>query len=192
MSKAAKRPFTLFQRSESKNWSVRFSVNGKQVRKSLGTEDRAEAEQLAYQIWGEANYRSQNGLSVEAVNFSIMAEKFIEKIVEEAERGERSPYHANDWPPIIRRYLVGFFGDRPMDAITDADLERYIEWRKRYWTTGPGKDISFIHYERNGRKLRRRPKREVPSVSRQRGELVVVRAVFDQAAKSLRPEWGAR
>ncbi|WP_024587590.1 site-specific integrase [Aliihoeflea sp. 2WW] len=176
MSKTSKRPFTLFQRT---------SLGGKQVRKSLGTDDEQEAEQLAYQAWGEAHYRSKHGLQLEATAFSVVAEKFIEKMQAEAERGERSPYHKNDWPPIIRRYLIGFFGDRSVDGIRDADLERYLEWRKHYWSTGPGKDIPYIEYERDGKKLRRQPKRDVPSISRQRGELVAVRALFDQLAR-----WG--
>lgn len=185
MRQPASPPFTLFQRKGTKNWSVRFSIKGRQIRKSLETDDERKAERKAYEIWAEASYRVKNGLEPTAMPFSKMAEAYIEQILKEAERDERSPHQARDWPPVIRRYLVGFFGERPVDGITEADLERYVEWRRTYWTEGPGKDVSHIRYERNGRTLKRSVRREVPSLSRQRGELVIVRALFSQAAK-----WG--
>ncbi|SCD22738.1 tyrosine-type recombinase/integrase [Brucella inopinata] len=183
--KHSKPPFTLFQREGSRSWNVRFSLGGKQIRKSLETDDEHEAQRRAYEIWGEASYRVKNGLTANVKVFSTVAAEFIELIKQEAGRAERSQYHPRDWPPVIERYLIGFFGDKPIDTIKEPDIERYKEWRRTYWTTGPGKDIKYIRYERNGRILRRSPRREVPSVSRQRGELVIVRALFEQSMK-----WG--
>lgn len=160
-------------------------MQGRQIRKSLETEDPREAERKAYEVWAEAGYRAKNGLNAVAMPFAKMAETFIEQLLTEVGRGERSEHHRRDWPPVIRRYLVGFFGDRPVDGIGEPDLERYLEWRRQYWLSGPGKDIEHIHYERGGRSLKRSVTREVPSVSRQRGELVIVRALFQQATK-----WG--
>ena len=184
-TKQPKQPFTLFQRSGGAIWSMRFSAGGKQIRKSLETEDRDEAHHRAYQIWSEANYRVKNGFTAVVRPFSEVAEEFIKLVIAESERGDRSEYHPRDWPPVIRRYLIGFFADKPIDTIREPDIERYVEWRRTYWTTGPGKDIEFIYYERGGKFLKRSPKYEVPSLSRQRGELVIVRALFQQALK-----WG--
>ncbi|MEJ5080592.1 tyrosine-type recombinase/integrase [Ochrobactrum sp. MYb379] len=181
--KQSKLPFTLFQRYGSRSWNVRFSLGGKQIRKSLETDNEHEAQRRAYEIWGEASYRVKNGLTASVKTFSAFAEEFIELIKQESERGERSQYHPRDWPPVINRYLVGFFGDKPIDTIKEPDIERYKEWRRTYWITGPGKDTQYIHYERNGRLLRRSARHEVPSVSRQRGELVIVRALFEQSMK---------
>lgn len=164
---------------------MRFSMGGKQIRKSLETDNADEARHRAYEIWGEANYRVKNGLTATVRPFSVVAEEFISLIILESERNERSEYHPRDWPPVIRRYLVGFFGDKPIDTIREPDIERYMEWRRQYWVSGPGKDIEFIRYERNGRILRRSAQHEIPSISRQRGELVIVRALFQQSVK-----WG--
>ena len=120
---------------------------GQQIRKSLETDNRAEAERKAYEVWAEASYRTKNGLNAMAMPFATMAEKFIEQVLLEVERGERSEHHRRDWPPVIRRYLIGFFGERPVDGIGEPDLERYVEWRRQYWVTGPGKEIEHIHYE---------------------------------------------
>jgi len=184
-AKQPKQPFTLFQRPGGTIWSVRFSAGGKQIRKSLETDNYDEAHHRAYQIWGEANYRVKNGLTATVRPFHEVAEEFIKLVETESERGDRSEYQPRDWPPVIHRYLVGFFGDKPIDTIREPDIERYIEWRRTYWTAGPGKDIQYIRYERGGKILRRSARHEVPSVSRQRGELVIVRALFQQALK-----WG--
>jgi integrase len=184
-AKQPKQPFTLFQRPGGTIWSVRFSAGGKQIRKSLETDNYDEAHHRAYQIWSEANYRVKNGLTATIHPFHQVAEEFIKLVESESERGDRSEHQPRDWPPVIRRYLIGFFGDKSIDTIREPDIERYIEWRRSYWTTGPGKDIEYIRYERGGKILRRSAKHEVPSISRQRGELVIVRALFQQALK-----WG--
>ncbi len=69
----------------------------------------------------------------------------------EVERGDRPAYHARDIPPVIRRYFIEFFGKKDIDAIAERDITRYLEWRKDYWITGPGKDITEIRYIRKGR-----------------------------------------
>ncbi len=61
-----KQPFVLFQRAGTRNWFMRFSMGGQQIRKSLGTEHEAEAQRLATEIWHEANYRNKNGLLPQA------------------------------------------------------------------------------------------------------------------------------
>lgn len=185
MLASAQKPFSLFQRPNSANWSVRFSSGGKQIRKSLETSDPVEAERRAYKVWAEANYRVENGLTVTVKPFRIVAGEFIDQVRNESERGERSEYHPRDWPPVIERYLVGFFGDKPIDTIREPDLERYIEWRRNYWVSGPGKDIEYIRYERGGKILRRAARHEIPSLSRQKAEMVIVRALFQQATR-----WG--
>ena len=116
MLASAQKPFSLFQRPNSTNWSVRFSLGGKQIRKSFETADPAEAERRAYKVWAEANYRVGNGLTATARSFQQAAEEFIAQVRNESERGERSEYHPRDWLPVIERYLVGFFGEKPIDS----------------------------------------------------------------------------
>ncbi|KQO79016.1 tyrosine-type recombinase/integrase [Rhizobium sp. Leaf262] len=185
MLQRTKQPFALFQRPGGTIWSVRFSAGGKQVRKSLETENFEEAHHKAYQIWSEANYRVKNGFTPVVRPFSEVAEEFIKLVIAESERNDRSEYHPRDWPPVIRRYLVGFFANKPIDTVREPDIERYMEWRRNYWVSGPGKDIEFIRYERNGKILRRSARHEIPTISRQRGELTIVRALFRQTVK-----WG--
>jgi hypothetical protein len=85
-----KTPFTLFQREGTQNWSMRYSLGGKQYKKTLGTADENEALDKAYEIWHEQSFRAKQGLSLESHAFSAVAEEFIERITAEAERDERS------------------------------------------------------------------------------------------------------
>lgn len=165
---------------------MRYSIGGKQYKKTLGTADEDQALQRAYEIWHEQNFRNKQGLSLDSHPFVEVAEEFIEKIVAEAERDERSKYHPIYWPPIIRRFPVGYFSDRPIETITTADIERYLEWRKTYWTTGPGLQVRTIRCEReDGRVFIRPAPRRVAALSTIKGEMVIIREMFDQAAK-----WG--
>ena len=179
-------PFTLFQREGTRNWSMRYSLGGRQIKKSLKTANYDTAVQLAHEIYHEQKYRHKQGLSLVHHAFCEVAEEFIEKVCVEAERGERSHYHPTLWPPIIRRFSVAYFESKAIDLITTADVERYIEWRKTYWTSGPGSKIQKIHCEReDGRVFSRPAPRKVAALSTIKGEMVIIRELFDQAAR-----WG--
>lgn len=183
--KQAKAPFVLFQR-DGTNWSMRYTMDSRQIRKSLGTSDETEARRLANEIWHEQNYRLKHGLSIVEHAFNEVAEEFIKRVEEEAERKERSADHAYFWPPKIRRFLIGYFGQKPIDKITSPDIERYLEWRKTYWTSGPGSDINEIRVEReSGRVFSRPAPRKIPSLSTIKGEMVIIRSLFQQAVR-----WG--
>jgi integrase len=180
-----KQPFVLFQRDRT-NWSMRYTINGRQIRKSLGTTDEVEAYRLANEIWHEQNYRLKQGLSAKEHSFKEAAEEFIAQIELEAARKERSSDHVKYWVPKIRRFLIGYFGDKPIDRISPAEIERYLEWRKTYWTSGPGTEIDEIRCERaDGRIFSRPVPQKVASISTIKGEMVIIRSLFQQAAR-----WG--
>lgn len=188
VANAANQSFQIFRRAGSSRWWVRFSIKGQgQFRLSLGTDDEGEAFRKAQQQWFEANYRAKQGISAVGKTFAQVAEEFIEQIEREAERGERREQEVKASKAIVQRYFIPFFGSRPTDSIADKDVIRYLEWRKSYWTTGPGKDINFIEYQRGGKTLRRpvNDMRRLASPSSQRSEGVVLRQLFRQAAR-----WG--
>ncbi len=77
-----------------------------------------------------------------------------------------------------------FFENTPIDRITEADVDRYRDWRRTYWTRGPGAKRTYIEYQRNGKIIRSpRPKMKLPAKSTLASEDVVLRAVFDRACK---------
>ncbi|MDB5644683.1 MAG: integrase family protein, partial [Methylobacterium sp.] len=73
--------YQLFQRKGSTRWQMRFSVRGQgQLKRSLDTDDRAEAERRADSIWYEATYRAKQGLTARAHTFESVAEEYIAQI----------------------------------------------------------------------------------------------------------------
>ncbi|WP_421951064.1 tyrosine-type recombinase/integrase [Pelagibacterium sp.] len=180
-------PYSVYRREGTSNWWVRFSIKGEgQIRRSLETSDEIEAQRKAHEIWYEAQYRAKNGMKAKPSSFAKVAEEFIALVEREVERGERPAYHARDVPPVVQRYFVGYFGTKDIATITEADIDRYLEWRKEYWLTGPGAEITHITYKRNGKTIKRPlPEKRMPAVSRQKSETVILRQLFRQAVR-----WG--
>lgn len=108
-----KPPYAIYQPNGSKKWSVRFSITGQgQQRIALGTYDRDEAERLALAKYHETVGIAAAGLSVTRKSFAAIAEEFIEELTFAVERGDKEPYQLKQFPPVIRRYFVGYFGEK--------------------------------------------------------------------------------
>lgn len=183
-----RQPFSIYRREGSSIWWVRFSIRHEgQIRRSLETRDEIEAQRKANKLWHEAQYRKENGLRAIQRSFRVVAEEFVAHMDLLAVRGEVRHDRGDRIRPLVERYFIPFFDNKLIDAITDADVTRYTEWRKTYWTTGPGKDQTHIEYVRAGKRIKRpaTEMRRVPSLSSQRGEAVVLRQLLRQAAK-----WG--
>lgn len=169
-------------------WYVSFSVRGEgQQRYSLGTKDRVEAERLAYQRWVHACMLVQNGQSLTHRGFSDVAEEFIATIEKDVEHGRKDGYHIARYVPVIRRYLIGYFGSRQIKAISASDIEGYWDWRRDYWLSGPGASQPGIEYTRtvNGRAsdLRRPAKETAPSDSTMSKEAATLRQILTFAVR---------
>jgi integrase len=148
-----KLPYSTYRPANSKKWWVRFSVKGQgQQRIPLGTYDKAEADRLAVATYYGTIGKAEEGLSVKRKSFAAIAEEFIEQMELEVARGDKEPYQLKQFPPIIRRYFVGYFGEKlkqkSMSAISGEDIEAYWRWRYDYWTKGPGRHQPYIRYER--------------------------------------------
>lgn len=174
----------IFKRKDSPNYWVRFSITGQgQIRLSLGTSDEAEAQRLAQREYQRAVLRAEEGLLAVKSSFEKVAREYIAELKASVKTGAAKPYVQRDYPPVIERYFIVYFGKKPIDAITSGDISRYQSWRQSYWTSGPGKDIEFIEYERHGKRLRRPVKREQPTLSRLRTEASLLRSLFTYAVK---------
>lgn len=180
--------YTIFKPSNSNRYSVRFSIRGQgQQRIALGTEDKNEAEHLANAAWHEAHALFKAGLSVTRKKFEDIAEEFIKEIEFEVECGEREEYQLKQYIPIIRTYFIKHFEKKMLSAITSADIEEYWKWRATYWSTGPGRNQKYIHYERDqivdGEvvpiKIRRPVKEGPPSKSTMNKEAMLLRQLFE-------------
>lgn len=129
-SSPSKERYQLFQRTGSTKWQMRFSIKGQgQIKRSLETSDRIEAERKAEEIWFEANYRARQGLSAKARTFEQVAEDFIAHIQREVERGSVVRTRASPSP-------------QSSGATSSAILVRVLsmESQTRIWSAMPNGD----------------------------------------------------
>jgi hypothetical protein len=176
--------YKVFKRPPNGRYYMRFSIRGQgQQRASLGTTDPIEAERRAQSKWVKACALAEAGLSVSKKQFERIAEDFIAGIELAVQRGEKAEYQARQYPMIIRRYFVEFFGKRLMSAIKPEHIDEYWAWRKEYWITGPGSKHPLIAYERTikGRTTRifRPVKEGYPSASTLHKEALLLRQLFE-------------
>lgn len=183
-----KEPFDIYQQKGGKRWYVRFSIKGQgQQRIALGTADESEARHLARSIYYENQALAKAGLSVTRKRFADIAEEFAQSIELDVERGEKERYQARQYPPIIRKYFIGYFGSDQLTAIKADHIEAYWEWRKEYWITGVGSKNPFIRYTRTikGRatQIKRPVKEGRPSLSTLNKEAILLRQLFEFGMK---------
>lgn len=160
-----KQPFTLYQQSNTKNWLVRFSIKGQgQQRKSLGTDDHNHAYALASRFYHECLIRAEQGLAVKTKSVRGIAADWL--AVGKLTNPEKTA---------LTRYIVGFWGEDKPESITSRTIAKFQRWRETYWIDGPGRDVKYVEYERDGKSVRRPPTRKIPSESTRHSEEIVLR-----------------
>jgi integrase len=178
--------YTLYERSGL--WYMRFSIKGHgQLRLALKTTDVDQARDLADEKWLEKCILAKHGVALKPKSFSDVAQEFIDQLQREIERGQRAEYQRKDYVPVIQKYFMGYFGSTAFGAVRTPDIEAYWEWRRDYWTEGPGSKSPFIRYNRtrNGRTISiRRPVKEGhPSDSTLGKEVLLLRQLFEFGLK---------
>lgn len=178
-------PYQVFTRGAT--YYVRFSIKGQgQIVKSLGTKDEREAQRKAPMVFGEALHRDSIGLSAKKKKFGQYCDEFLDHLQKRCDNGriketQRKRHHA-----VIDRYLRAYFADDNIATITSGKMDTYWHWRDTYWTEGPGKDIKYLTYSRDGRMVQMpvSPRsRKPPSDSSRANESQAIRAFFDWARR---------
>ena len=82
---------------------------------------------------------------------------------------------------LVDRYFSEFFKRKNLDSFKDQDIIDYVNWRRTYFTTGPGSSVDTIETERNGKVYHHKVKHE--PVELRSGELSVIKAIFEFASK---------
>lgn len=147
--------YSIFKKPNSSSWCVRFSPPGqKQFRQSLKTSDRDEALRRAYPLYLKIMAKAEAGLLVRKTTVNDVLDEWVAKTT------LRAPELS-----VINRYFREYLGPKDVTTINAKIIHDFKEWRKTYWTKGPGKEIDYLWYERAGRKLKRPVKHEEPKPS---------------------------
>lgn len=177
-------PYTLFRRPHSRNWQMRFSIPGfPQTRLSLGTADYEEAQRLADRKYQEAEIKAENGLLAGFGSFRAVAKDYVNTLYKQAEERPNRLQNARYSERVVDRYLVPFFGTKAVTAIHYKQLADYTDWRRSYWTTGPGKNKRYSPYQRGGETVEQIAKHEEATDATLKRESHIIRGVFKHAVR---------
>lgn len=177
-------PYTVFQRKDSPNYWMRFSIKGHgQQRIGLGTTELSEAHDIAQNKYQEAIIKAEHGILEGRASFDRLAGEYVDSLYKEAVAKPNRISNTKYAKRICGRYLKGFFGNKPVRSIKEPKLYAYLEWRKSYWINGPGKDVHFIEYERGYKTLRRPAIHTEPSLNTLKREANVIRGILKFAVR---------
>lgn len=129
-----KAPDNLFQRKPGGPWWIRYSVNGREVRRSLKTKSIRQAKKLRDQILGKrtaaAEVRETFGLAAPADDgapiptVAEVAERFL---TYEAGRGNKREVSARQLAAKVNNWAVPQLGaDRLITSISFEDIEMFL------------------------------------------------------------------
>jgi integrase len=179
-----KKPYEVFLRKDSPNFWMRFSLPGHgQKRIGLKTADRAEADRKAEQEYQRAVWSAEKGILEGKTSFDKIARQYLAHLEALGLTSSRHKKLAIADRGVIDRYLIPYFGRATVTSINQKKLNEYLDWRKAYWTSGPGVSITHIEYQRAGKIYRRPAVKTEPALSTLRREAVTLRAVFKHAAR---------
>ena len=177
----------IYQRTDVRNttWHCRIGFPGQPyVRQSLKTTDEKEAEKVATKLYEDMKLRHERGLSLQKKKFEDVLAAYLVFLAEDVETGLSKQKKLAD-QKAMSRYCLEFFKGRYIDAINTGHINEYQKWRRKYWTTGPGSKVETYTYQREGKEIisKKRPPK-IPSLSTQNNENVLLRAVFQHAARN--------
>ncbi|MEM9015318.1 MAG: hypothetical protein AAGB02_09480 [Pseudomonadota bacterium] len=105
------------------------------------------------------------GVSTSSTSFRRVAKAYLKHYEQLVAAEEKKPEAYSQEKSRVERFMIGFFGDEPIEQIRQPQIDKYILWRKTYWTTGPGKDVKSIKYERGPQTIYREVKKVKPKLS---------------------------
>ncbi|MBV1900867.1 MAG: hypothetical protein KUG56_04260, partial [Kordiimonadaceae bacterium] len=139
----------IFTRHSSPYWQCRIKLEGKQAFDiSLKVTTQEEATTKAQDQYGAALHKLKRGQPLRSKPFNQIAKLFLSWMKDRAERGEITRGSMLAAKSKFGRYYVPYFGSSHLDEIQETEIEAFQEWRKAYWTTGPGAETDSIIYER--------------------------------------------
>ena len=123
-------------------WQARFRLGTERtlVRRSMKTTDLAEAKRTAEELYEELRYKQRNNHPLKDQTFKQLADDYVRKAQRETLEGRLSKGRLVLVEGTLKRYLLPFFGKKPINSITTADFNDYDDWRLDYWTKGYGAD----------------------------------------------------
>jgi len=160
---------------------------------SLKTGDPEQAKIAAYRMLVQIDGKVTSGRPLREHNFEKVANGWREHLkADSLVKGPSGRPLVNQsavkrYGIILDRYLLPFFRTRSIIQITHQDCRDYIQWRKRYYRDGPGRDQDLITFKRGGKEMSRPAKKTMrPAFSTLHKDAVVFNHVIRHAIERMR------
>ena len=120
---------TLYKRSSTKHWQVRFKLaNGKWHSQSTNTADKDEAITNAEYIYQTVQIKTEAGLTPVTKTFKQIATEELSNMSQAMANGVGKRTY-RDYIFAINKYLIPFFGNYTIEKITTELLKDFEGWR---------------------------------------------------------------
>ncbi|MBT8573210.1 hypothetical protein G6699_06460 [Polynucleobacter paneuropaeus] len=120
---------TLYRRSSTKHWQVRFKLaNGKWHSQSTCTEDKDEAITNAEYIYQTVQIKTEAGLTPITKTFKQIAVDELANMAQAMASGVGKRTY-RDYIFAINKYLIPFFGNYTIEKITTELVRDFESWR---------------------------------------------------------------
>jgi len=142
----------LYKRADLANndaWWYRAKIKGNNgyIRRSTRETERVLAERFAVDEWHNLQGKHKAGLKLTAKLVRDVIGDFFEVVYRDKEP-QRAKYLQNTW----YRYMDSYFGDKKVSELNEEFIDGYWEHRKKFYTTGEGKERTVVNKNRNGSK----------------------------------------
>ena len=176
----------IYQRTDTMTavWQCRIAFPGQPyIRQSLKTRNEAEAVKLATKLYEDLRYRHESGLPIRRKRFEEVLDLYLGNLSQEVEFGTQKAKKLDDQRK-MSRYCREYFEGRLIDTIKTSDVEKFQDWRRKYWVSGPGSKVDEYEYQREGKTVRsKRVQAVIPAASTLNSEAVLLRSIFAYAVK---------
>ncbi len=133
---------TLFKRTLTPHWHVRFKVLGKWERVTTKCDELEKAKQVAVKIVTNAWFKEEHGLPVVNKRLKAVAKLAVKRMEDMSRRGQGKATYKT-YIQAINNYLVPLLGNHNVDKITGAVLTDFD--RKRIESMGKLPSASVIN-----------------------------------------------
>lgn len=162
----------IYARAKTKNGWINISTKLREIE---------EAQEFAIKWHAELQFKEKYNIPINDKSTSQVCDIFL-KFMNESEN--YNDENIRDYGAVVKRYIRPFFGAKGITQISPEDLKAFSAWRNSYWISGPGSELKFIEYKRNGKLIRRPiPDRQRKAPKRLMLEEIVLRKLFNLAAE---------
>lgn len=119
----------IFARSNSKQLQCRFSMGGRQLRRSLKTDDVTEAKEKAVEEYFDAKMKVKANIPIVSKSVKSVAEAVIADLEAKDKAGNGKAAYTT-YKGIIRNHIIPFFGNKFITAIDSTLLQEFSVWRR--------------------------------------------------------------